>query len=274
MHKKIHSKERVALICLCLGMVLFGAHPVQSEANKISFSVSGGAGYLPLDDWKDFFSGSSSTKRGNSPLVVENSYPVTPFARFEKDQLGTYLDFRIAYHLTDKHTIAINIENIKKSARLKDVDLYLNYYSRSGPPDTGSAFPYVIDWDFESIPVGLSYEYYPNSIKAKLSPFIGMGVSYFFSEVNSKLNYLGKSPYQDVLYMPGYYENPQKSHRDGSGYGLQIYAGLEYHLNQHLSTIFRLRARYADGMAFTDKPGAIKVEFTGVDFTLGLGWRF
>jgi hypothetical protein len=66
----------------------------------------------------------------------------------------------------------------------------------------------------------------------------------------------------------------QKSSREGEGYGLHAYLGVQAKLTEHLFMVSRLRGRYADGMAFTDKKGEIKVDFTGVDFTLGLGWRF
>ncbi len=43
---------------------------------------------------------------------------------------------------------------------------------------------------------------------------------------------------------------------------------------QQLYLVSRLRGRYANGMGLTDKEGDIKVEFTGIDFTFGVGWRF
>jgi outer membrane protein W len=241
MNQKIHSGKRTALICLCLGMVLFAAHPVQSESNKISFSVSGGAGYLPLDDWKDVFSNDTSS-------------------HFQEDKFGSYLDFRASYFLTNKHAVALDVEHIAVSASLYDVLIQTNEFGHFV-----GYFQTFFEWDFSAMPVGFSYEFYPKGREGKVSPFFGGGLTYFFSQVHG----------QTFLYLDQITENPiQKSTRSGEGYGMHAYVGIESKLTDHWVILTRLRGRYADGMAFSDKPGAIKVEFTGVDFTLGLGWRF
>ena len=241
MNKKIQSKERMVLICFCLAMVLFGGHAVQSEAYKISFSVSGEAGYLPLDDWKGTF----------------RDYPS---GRFWEDKFGSYLDFHASYFLTDKHALALDVEHIAVSASLYDVSIRTNEVGHFV-----GYFQTFLEWDFSSTPVGFSYEFYPKGRESKVSPFFGGGFAYFFSQVRG----------QTFIYLDQITENPiQKNTRTGEGYGLHAYVGIESKLTDHWVVLSRVRGRYADGMAFTDKPGDIKVEFTGVDFTLGLGWRF
>ncbi len=241
MNQKIHSGKRAALICLCVGMVLFGVHPVQSESDKISLSVSGGGGYLPLDNWKDIFSD-------------------IPSSRFREDKFGSYLDFHASYFLTDKHALALDVEYIAVSASLYNVSIQTNEFGHFV-----GYFQTVVEWDFSATPFGFSYEFYPKGREGNVSPFLGGGLDYFFSQVRGRT----------FLYLDQSTENPiQKSSRSGEGYGLHAYVGIESKLTDHWVVLSRLRGRYADGMEFTDKPGAIKVEFTGVDFTLGLGGRF
>ncbi len=237
-------KRRMVYICLCVVMVLFGVLPLQAQSNKISFSVSGGAGYLPLKDWKDF------------------ATSITP-SHFEQEMFGSYMDLHITYHLSKRHAVAIDVENIKTSASLHSVEYIIEWNGSN--TDTLGASSSVTDWDFRGTPIGLSYEFYPKSMDGSISPFLGAGASYLFSEVTRKQLYL-YNPYQ-IIQFP-------KQTRTGQGYELHIYLGIISKLTDHLLVISRLMGRFSDGMAFTDKPGAIKVEFTGVDFTLGLGLRF
>jgi outer membrane protein W len=227
----------IVLVLLCAAVVLCCAQESMARLDRISVSVSGGAGHLPLSDWEEFASISSS--------------------HFEKDKLGTYLDFRVAYHLTNKHALALNVESIRTSATL-----HFNLVDYTSPLDPQTA---VNDWDFRAIPIGISYEFYPRSVEEKVSPFFGAGASYFFSEVKDKSWFLNEGVFEDL---------GSEGTRDGEGYGLHAYVGVQSQLTDYLLVVSRVRARYADGMAFTDKKEDVKVEFTGVDFTLGLGWRF
>ncbi|GAG36979.1 unnamed protein product, partial [marine sediment metagenome] len=118
--------------------------------------------------------------------------------------------------------------------------------------------------DFVSIPIGLSYEFFINGMDKKISYILGVGLSYYISSKKSHLVNI-KNPLG----------NPdQKRSRDGRGYGFHVYLSMQYDFHQNYYFESRLCARYADGMYFTDKPGDIDVDFTGVDITLGLGWRF
>jgi len=226
---------------LCIGMVLFCAQESLAQFDRISVSVSGGAGYLPLKDWKDFATSISSS-------------------HFDKDEFSSYLDFRVVYYLTDKHAIALNVEDINTSASLCGA---MALTGATG--DTTGYTSFVDEWDFSAIPIGLSYEFYPKGSEEKVTPFFGIGASYFFSEVKAKSWFLHDGLFGNLS---------SESTRDGEGYGVHAYVGVQSQLTEHLLIVSRVRGRYSDGMAFTDKKGAIKVEFTGVDFTLGLGWRF
>ena len=241
MNDKAFSVERIAFLWLCAGIILCSAQESLAQLDRISVSVSGGAGYLPLKDWEDSFS---------SILC----------SHYERDQFGTYSEFRVAYHLTEKHAIALNVESINTSASL--------YNAMALTDPMGEIRGYassVCEWDFSAIPVGLSYEFYLRGSEEEVTPFLGAGGSYFFSKVKAKSYFLHDGIFEDLS---------SESTRDGDGYGLHLYAGVQSKLTKHLLIFSRLRGRYSDGMAFTDKKESVKVEFTGFDFTLGLGWRF
>jgi len=241
MHGLNRATGRMILVCFCLGLVLCCARESMAKAHEFSVSVSGGAGYLPLRDWEDFSTSISSS-------------------HFEKDKFGSYVDLRAVYHLTDKHAVALNVENINTSASL------YHAMALTGPTgDTSGYASSVVEWDFSAIPVGLSYEFYPMRSDESASPFLGVGVSYFFSELEYKSWFLHDGFFGDL---------GSKGTRDGEGYGVHAYVGVQSQLTEQLLVVSRLRCRYADGMAFTDEERDVKVEFTGVDFTLGLGWRF
>jgi hypothetical protein len=232
---------KIVLVCLCLGIIFFFAQESVAQFEDITLSFNAGTGYLPLKDWKDF----------SSQFFGE---------KLEKDKLGTYLDLRLVIHLPKKLALAVDLEKINISASQHYVDLYTSEIGQ-----VTENVPMLVEWDFEAIPIGLSYEFYPGSIRKKIYPFLGIGASYFFSKVKARSTNLSDPPPENSV---------TTSSRDGEGYGLHVYVGSQIELTDRLLLISRLRGRYADGMAFTDKRGDIKVEFTGVDLTLGLGWRF
>lgn len=231
------------IVCAFLStiMVFFFSNSSQAQFDRFSFTLSGGAGYVSLNDWEDFCSRVS-------------------MSHYEKDKLGTFLESRITYHFTDKHAIALNVENIKTSAILCGSMIL------TGPwPELEDHACYVDEWDFSATPIGLSYEFFPLGCEEKVWPFLGAGASYFFSKVEAKSYFLNDGRFEGL---------DSESSRDGNGYGLHVYAGIQSRVAKHLLFISRLRGRLADGMAFTDKKAAAKVEFTGFDFTIGWGWSF
>jgi hypothetical protein len=241
MQKTIRLARHVVFVCLFAAITLFCSNPSQAQFDRLSFTFSGGAGYVSLNDWGDFCSSVS-------------------LSHYEKDKLGTFLESRIAYHLTDKHTIALHVENIKTSAILCGAMVLAGPWSE--PEDHAC---YVDEWDFSATPIGLSYEFFPLGHEEKVSPFLGTGASYFFSKVEAKCNFLHDGRFEGL---------DSETSRDGDGYGLHVYAGIQSRIAKNLLFISRLRGRFADGMAFTDPKPAAKVEFTGFDFTIGWGWSF
>ena len=134
----------------------------------------------------------------------------------------------------------------------------LLYQLDSAGNPTGSWFS-AIKWKFRGIPITLGYELSPLSLGENFTPYVGAGASFFFSEVTAEVI----DPYV-----------PSKLKRTGKGYGLHGAVGFQSRLSSFVSTIWQARYRYSNGMAFTDNKGDIKVEFTGFDFSVGLGLNF
>ncbi len=151
MKKTIAAKGRLIFLPLCIGLVFWWGADSLAQLDRISVSLSGGAGYLPLDDWEDFATSISS-------------------GHFEKDKFGRYSELRLTYHLAGKHGIALNVENINTSASLYIAN------ALTGPlGDTSGYASSVTEWDFSGVPVGLSYEFYPTGSEEKVTPFLGAG---------------------------------------------------------------------------------------------------
>jgi hypothetical protein len=157
---------------------------------------------------------------------------------YKKNNPNLYYSLTIHKALNSSHSISIGTELIRSNASLSDSAI-------------------VIDWKFQGIPITIGYEYSICRFNEHFIPTFGVGVSYFISEVAAHDNLFN-----------------QKLKRYGNGYGVHASLGLKSELSQKISIISQLRYRYSDGMAFTDKKGAIKVEFTGVDFSTGLCWTF
>ncbi len=125
---------------------------------------------------------------------------------------------------------------------------------------SGSTFfsnPVTTDWSFQGIPLTLGYEYKVYNFNQAFSLVTGLGISYFFSKVTGTTH-----PFD------------QTATRTGNGYGVHGTIGLISELTRNLSMVTRARYRYSNGMAFTDKSGDVKVEFTGFDLSSGLAWAF
>ena len=241
MNKTMRWRRQIVCGCLLVGTTLFCSSQSQAQFNRLSFTLSGGAGYVSLDDWGDSFSKVS-------------------LSHYEKDKFGQFLESRIAYHLTDKYAVAFSLEKINTCASLFLTDVFTSEFG-----DTVGVASHVIEWDFLAVPVGLSFEFYPKSSEDRVAPFLGAGLSYLLSDVEAEYRYVYSERFSSV---------GGRGSRDGVGYGIHLYVGVQSKLTDHFLIFSRLRGRYADGMAFSEEEGDVKVEFTGFDFTMGWGWRF
>jgi len=240
----MNKEKLLKLIVLhLLGIcILFGMSSESCAQNQIiSMSVSAGGGYLPLKDFSDFYGKFSDT--------------------YNKDKAGKYLGFKFTHHLNQRHALVLHVEHISIAATSF---VSMDRISEHGEILEEGWETFNTDFDFASTPIGLSYEFFINGMDKKISHILGVGLSFYISSLIYETIYI-KNP----LGLPD-----QKDTRDGRGYGFHAYYSMQYNFHQNYYFESRLRARYADGMYFTDKPGEIDIDFTGVDITLGLGWRF
>lgn len=160
-----------------------------------------------------------------------------PNSFYTKNNPNLYYGISLHYALSPDHSIMIGTESIKSSATLSD-SLFL-----------------TVEWKFQGIPFSIGYEYRIVTFNERFTPVAGLGISYFISEVNARNNYFN-----------------QTSKRTGNGYGVHLSLGLISQLMKSLSMISQARYRYSDGMAFSSNKNDIKVEFSGFDFSVGVGW--
>jgi hypothetical protein len=230
-----------SVILIFSTLIFFYSHQTLAGSSPFSLRVSVGAIHLPLSDWSDF-----SGK-------ISDSY-------YQKKNPNIYYGLSLNYALGKHHSLNLGTELIKTSASLSSVMFITNYLL-----DTLDVVPLVIRWKFQGIPVTLGYEYKLSTFNQRFSPVVGIGASYFISEVEAEVLNISGSPFISSL---------PKEKRTGRGYGFHASLGLISKLTESLSMISQVRYRYSDGMAFTDKKDSIKVEFTGFDFSVGIGWNF
>jgi hypothetical protein len=229
------------IIWVFIIILLFSSQESLAQFERFSIRADIGTGCLPLRDWSDFWGD------------VQSSY-------YQKDRFGSYWDVSICYNLNEKHALLFSVGGIRISASMSDVMIF------GSPSETTGVAVDVLEWDINAWPLSFSYEFHPVGANNANSPFIGAGVSYFISKLEHKLFAV-----YDPLYFGLFNE---QGVREGKGYGVHAYLGLRSQITSHLYFVSRLRVQYADGMGFTDNKGDIKVEFTGVDLSFGVGCVF
>lgn len=209
---------------------------------SVSCRISGGATYIPLQDWSAFFG------------KLQNS-------RYEQNNPNIYGGIAIQVAFGSSHAFHVGTELTRTTATLFGVSILKNTIG-----DTlGILDSHVIKWTFQGVPLTFGYEYRFLPVNEHIVPFIGLGASYFNSQVKIKYTRL-----LDWLSLP----EPTVRNRIGKGYGAHVSLGVLSQVTRHILVISKIRYRYSDGMAFTDNKGDIKVEFTGFDVSLGIGWVF
>lgn len=204
--------------------------------------ASYGAGHPTLGEWKDFWEG-----------IDDDGYYTQP-------AFGQYLGAELGWAFADHHAVVFSVEHIGVEPHF-----FSSIVLMDGLDIIGEA-SWAIEWEISTIPVGLSYEFRPAVDGSCIRPFIGAGGALYMSEVAVEVVEVTNTgdwpiPDDDVK-------------REGTGWGLHAWIGAEADLSDDVFLHTRVRARYADGLAFDDEEKDIKVEFTGVDFNLGVGVRF
>jgi hypothetical protein len=191
--------------------------------------------------------------------------PVSDFTDFlnevkpghvSRERFSSVLDFDILYDIGDQHSVLLGVGNVETSVFLSSVIIY-----HTGN-DTFGFGSDLVEYSFHSVPISLSYEFRPSRIRERVTPLVGVGVSYFISELNFR---------SITVYDPFLGDHSSEGTREGTGYGVHAYAGFQSRISPQLFLFSRVRGRYADGMAFSDPPESIKIEFSGVDIAFGLG---
>ena len=216
------------------------ASPMPTAAGARRFSIGGsiGFGHLPLSDWEAFIGSGANTD-------------------YEADHLGLYwgLSGRVAFG--GRHSVKLALERITTSAWAASV-------SELTVP--GGTQTYILEWEFASLPMSLSYQVDLLGANARTSPGLGVGAGVYRSRVESKVRTLHTTSTEAFP--------PSEGERDGWGYGIHGYVGQRASITGSAFLSALLRARWADGMGFTDGAADIDVDFTGVDVVVGLGWEF
>ena len=168
-------------------------------------------------------------------------------SHYQQNNPNVYYALSVHYALSEHHSINLGTEFIRTTASL------------SSPMDNTLG---VADWHIQGIPLTLGYEYRVSAFNEHFIPVAGAGVSYFFSQVDASFDQLGETDNA----------NHVSDTRTGKGYGVHGSLGLISEMTQALSIVTQVRYRYSNGMAFTDSEGDVKVEFTGVDVSVGVAW--
>ena len=208
-------------------------------AQDIKFYVSSGIAKLPMKEWENFMNETSPSK-------------------FSSDKFSINHSFEIEYEIISNHSIIIDISQINYK-----IDYYSVIFWGTFDDTTDYSFD-NITYKFRSYPIHLGYKFSPNF---KIPMYFKGKIGYYFSEVKSQLH-----PIFDRTGVLS--QLSQKGKREGKGYGIEFGIGLDQQLTKHLLFATEISYRYANGMGFTDESKSVKVEFTGLYFTLKIGWQF
>ena len=121
-------------------------------------------------------------------------------------------------------------------------------------------------WKLKAVPITVGYTQYLTSPDHTIVPTIGLGLSYYFCR--TKQHAMATAPFVDVNALGKHFEK-----RYGMGYGAEATFGLRADLNRSTFVMAQSRARYVDGLAFTEGDD-LNSRFVKFDFSIGVGFRF
>ncbi len=122
------------------------------------------------------------------------------------------------------------------------------------------------DWKFKAVPFTLAYERLLSSPDRRVVPVVGVGVSYYLTQLKTRLPTSVTGP--QTASMP---VNTYVDKRWGMGWGLQATAGIRARVSER--TFVQLQARYrrVDGFGVTESEGSA-ARFGVFDFAVGFGF--
>jgi hypothetical protein len=226
---------------LFIFFTVIGLSPLlQGQASPLSLHLNAGVANLPMKNWSDFSESISSSD-------------------YEKDNLATNIELELEYDFKPNYSILLTLSKIEYQSNLYTAFIWVI--------ETDDTIDYSFGkthYDFQSIPISIGLKLYPDF---NIPSYISFNLGYYFSKVHSQS--------ETIFDRRGYLSFPnQPSERTGRGYGVEVGFGIEPRISDHITLATELSYRYADGMGLTDKPGSVKVEFTGLYLTVKLGWRF
>ncbi len=205
-----------------------------SQNSQMSLRTNIGVAYLPFSDWKNNFGSTISN-----------------YEYYDSGDPIIYGGLSIHYRINKYHSINIGSEILNQNIH------YAGQYEGMITPDSMGVIPIKIEWRMRGIPFTIGYEYHTNYFKDNFEPIFGIGCSYFFSHLDA----ISVIPYRTT-----------KATRSGKGYGLHSYIAFSSKITPKISSLWQVRYRYSNGMAFTDEKGNVKVQFSGLDFSIGLNY--
>ena len=233
-----------AIATALLIVVVIGLVPLQAQQRAPRFIFSAGAGpaLFPMRAWRDF----------------SRKYL---FSRYENQQISLTGKISAGFHINERSSLNLEVEHVVSKATL----FFYPYLENPSGPDLGVIQINTTHWKFTGIPVTLSYLHHFRKSSAPWVPYLGMGLSYYFSQVEAEY---------ELLYDPWNIGIPfeEETARTDSGYGTVVVAGMNVPMFGRLHLTPQLRYRWADASAFGDHDNTT-ISFTGYDFSVGISWN-
>lgn len=158
-------KRAFTIIWLCIGIVMFRVSDSfgQPKPGRISLRGTAGVGYVPLKAWGE---------------LVDDGW-----GDYRKERFGSYWDIGVVYGITERHSVVLTVGGIQTSASNRI---------------SGSSYTSIIEWDFRTTPIGVTYEFRPTSQSRSFFPFVGVGTSYLITEIKAKSTWTGPPYGQEI----------------------------------------------------------------------------
>ncbi|MCH7782059.1 hypothetical protein IID62_03245 [candidate division KSB1 bacterium] len=239
-------KKLMILVTCCLIHFELANNAAFAQEKPFSISFGGGAGSVPLNDVIKF------TEIAHTVVADGGRF----YDFFEKEDHGKFGFLKIAYHIDNTWGTSLLFETVNISAQGKST-----HGGFGGPIRTADE-----DWEFTSVPISILYEFFFRGRDNRFSPVFGIGPSLYISRLVKK----------DVLTSIDTGMKSKSEFKETQiGYGLLLFIDLQSSFNRFFVNS-RFQARLAEGMRIQDKQthNSYDVDFTGVDFTFGFGWRF
>ena len=233
-----------AIATTLLIVVVIGLVPLQAQQRAPRFIISVGAGpaLFPMREWSDY--------------AGEIRY-----SRYEYAPISLTAKLSVGLHLNEISSLNLEIEQLVSFARL----FYYPIVEDPSGPSLGVIQLNTTQWIFTAIPVTLSYLHHFRNSSAPWVPYLGLGMSYYSTEVEARYT---------LLYDPWNIGFPvaEETARKDSGYGTVAVAGMNVPMFGRLHLTPQLRYRWADASAFGG-PDKTTISFTGYDFSVGISWN-